>query len=349
MSEYNRFPDGLPEDLLRLGDVEVLEALERPTLVRLPGTGDEAPRGMACLLHGDEDTGYRAALTILRRRRRYPFDLYVIIGNVRAALADGGFKHRFLDDQEDFNRIWGAEPTTRLRMAADGMLGEIREAKPAAMVDVHNNTGTNPFYAIVPQLREDSLNLATMFTTTILHWELGVSTLMEALVDVCPTVAIECGLPGRRGSLAFAVDGLRRYLGTSELRDDGIDVDFDLFGDLRKVIVRPEVRFTFGSDLDEEVDFVVEQDADRHNFRPVEAGHVIGRVPQGEAMPLLVCGPGGEDVSGEYLAIEDGRVLLTQAVTPVMMTRTVVAARKDCLFYIASPKQPPFHVALTGH
>lgn len=343
MSEYARFPDGLPDDLLRLGDVEVLEALERPTLVRVPGTGDAAPRGMACLLHGDEDTGYRAAMTILRRRRRYPFDLYVVIGNVRAALADGGFRHRFLDDQEDFNRIWGAEPTTRLRMAADGMLGELRDAKPAAMVDIHNNTGTNPFYAIVPQLREDSLNLATVFTTTVLHWQLGVSTLMEALADVCPAVAIECGLPGRRDSLAFALDGLRRYLGVAEFRDDRADVDFDLLGDLRKVVVRPEVQFEFGHDLGDEVDFVVEQDADRHNFRPVDAGHVIGRVPEGGAMPLLVCGPGGEDVTDDYLTIDGGQVVLTRPVTPVMMTRTAVAARKDCLFYLATPKAPAFH------
>lgn len=338
---FNLFEDGLPDRLLGLDDVELLEELERPTLIRVPGGGDLPPRGIATLLHGDEDTGYRAVLRVLRRRRTYPFDLYVIVGNVRAALAGDGFANRFLDEQEDFNRIWGAEPTTRLRLAADGILGELRDAKLASMVDIHNNTGTNPFYAIVTRLEEPSLNLATIFTTTVLHWRLGVNTLMEALADVCPAVAVECGLPGRPDSLSFAVDGIRRYLGARDVADAELARDYDLYGDLRKVIVRPEVRFSFGGELGDEVDFVVEQDADAYNFETVPAGHVIGRVPPGSAVPLQVLGIDGEDVTDQYVDVHEGHVVVTREITPVMMTRTAVAARKDCLFYIATPEPHP--------
>ncbi len=339
---FNYFPDGLPRRLLELDDIALLEELERPTLVRFPGTGDLPPRAVATLLHGDEDTGYRAVLRLVRRRRRYPFDLYVVVGNVVAALADGGFRHRYLDDQEDFNRIWGVPPTTRLRLAAQGILHRLRGVPLTALVDVHNNSGTNPFYAIVPSLRPASINLATHFATTLLHWELGVATLMESLGDLCPAVAIECGLPGRRDSLAFAVDGLRRFLAAGSFPDDRIRCDYDLYGDLRKVVVRPEVRFTFGAALDgDRFDFVVQQDADAYNFRVVHSGHVVGRVPAEEALPLQVWGPQGQDLTEKYLAVEDGRVVLTREVTPVMMTRTEEAARKDCLFYVATPRHPP--------
>ncbi|MDP9022472.1 MAG: hypothetical protein M3N57_07215 [Actinomycetota bacterium] len=333
---FNDLSDGLPDHLLDLDDLELLGELQRPTLIRVAGTGDAPPRGVACLLHGDEDTGYRAALRILRQRRRYPFDLFVVIGNVRAALADGGFRARYLDDQEDFNRVWGREPTTRLRLAANGILDVLRRAKISAMVDVHNNSGTNPFYAIVTQVREAQLNLATTFTTMLLHWELGVGTLMEALDDVCPAIAVESGLPGQEASLSFAVDGLRRYLGTATIRDDVVERDYDLLDDLRKVMVRPEVRFRFGGELGDDVDFVVEQDADAHNFRTVPAGHLLGRVPPGSANPLLVCGPGGEDATASHVQVQDGRVVLTREATPVMMTRTEEAARKDCLLYLAT-------------
>ncbi len=342
MSYFNHFPDGLPDRLLELDDLELLEELERPTLIRVPGSGEQAPRGVATLLHGDEDTGYRAVMRILRRRPELRGDMYVVVGNVRAALADGGFRHRFLDDQEDFNRIWGREPTTRLRLAAQGILGELREAKIASMVDIHNNSGTNPFYAIVTRLDRESLTLATTFTTTVLHWDLGVGTLMEALDDLCPAIAVECGMAGRQDSLSFAVDGLRRHLAAAPPADDPADRDFDLLGDLRKVVVRPEVRFRFGGALGEDVDFVVEQDADAHNFRPVPAGHVLGRVPSREACPLVVEGPDGQEVTERYVAVEeDGEVVTTRPFTPVMMTRTAEAARKDCLFYIATEKDPP--------
>lgn len=344
---FNRFPDGLPDRLLTLDDLALLEELARPTLIRVPGAGQQRPRAVACLLHGDEDTGYRAAMRILRRRRTYPFDLYVVIGNVQAALADGGLRHRYLDGQEDFNRIWGLPPTTRQRLAADGILGELRTAGIGSLVDIHNNSGANPFYAIVTRLREDSLNLATTFTTTVLLWELGVHTLMEAVDDLCPAVAVECGRPGRSHALAFAVDGLRRYLGPPT-SSNTLERDFDLLGDLRKVTVRPQVRFTFGGDLAEDVDFVVEQDADAHNFRRVPAGHVLGRIPDGEPNPLVVCGPGGEDVTERFVAVSGGRVVLTRAVTPVMMTRTAEAARRDCLFYIATALPAPSTVDATG-
>ena len=339
---YRRFPDGLPEALLRLEPLELLRALDRPTLIRIPGSGEQPPRAVSTLLHGDESTGLEALVRILRRGRRYPFDLYVVLGNVRAALANGGFAHRFLDHQEDFNRVWGLrEPTTQMRRAADGILGELEAAGLEALVDVHNNTGNNPFYAIVTRRRPETLNLATLFTTTILRWDFRAHTLMEELQDTCATIAVECGLPGRPESLAFAVDGLRRYLGAPPLPTDGIVRDFDLLGGLRKVIVRPEVAFTFGGELGEDVDFVVAADADVHNFVEVPAGHVLGRVHPGAAMPVRAADADGEDVTDEHFSVVDGAVVTTSPMTPVMMTRTVEAARKDCLFYVSTELPPP--------
>jgi hypothetical protein len=336
-SPFRWFPDGLDDDLLGLPDVEVLRALNRPTLVRVPGSGDLAPRAIATLLHGDESTGFEAVMRVLRRQRPYPFDLYVIIGNVRAALAERGFAHRYLDDQEDFNRIWGVdEPTTMLRMAADGIHERLLGAGLESLVDVHNNTGNNPFYALVTRRDPAMLNLATLFTTTLVAWDLHVNTLMESMPVTVAAVAIECGLPGRPESLAFAVDGIRRYLGEPALPTDRVVRDYDLLGDLRRVVVRPEVRFRFADDLSEDVDFAVQKDADVANFVEVTEGHVLGHVHDGAAMPLRATDANGKDITDEHFHIVGDAVVFSQPATPIMMTKTVEAARKDCLFYIAS-------------
>jgi hypothetical protein len=336
------FPDGLPDHLLDADERTLLRALGCPTLIRVPGAGTEPPRAISTLLHGDESTGLQAVHHVLRRRRSYPFDLYVVIGNVQAALATPGFAFRHLDDQEDMNRIWGLnDPTTAQRQAADAILARLIAAAPESLADLHNNTGDNPFYAIVTQDRAEVYNLATLFTTTLLRWDLLVNTLMEALHGTCPSIAVECGLPGRPESFAFALDGVRRYLGAPPLRTDAIVRDHDRLGELRKVTVAPGVRFRFGGDLDDELDLVLAADGDVHNFDEVPAGHVLGRVRPGSPVPVRVHDRAGRDLTDDYLAVIDDELVLTERSTPVMMTRTVAAARQDCLFYLASELPPP--------
>src|SRR5690606_17511626 len=88
---HHLFLDGPPDVLLSGSALDVVRRLERPTLVRVPGRGVQAPRAISCLLHGDESTGLEAALRVLRRGRVHDFDLYVVIGNVRAAATAPGF------------------------------------------------------------------------------------------------------------------------------------------------------------------------------------------------------------------------------------------------------------------
>jgi hypothetical protein len=333
---HRYLPDGLPDELLDAPDLEILRVLEQPSLIRLPGTGRQPPRAIAALLHGDEFTGLQAVLRILRRRSTHPFDLYVLLGNIPAALAGNGFAHRYLDDQEDFNRVWG--PTagdTPLRQAAAEILDRLRGCGLESLVDVHNNTGDNPFYAIVTRHRPEVINLATLFTTTLLHWDLGANTLMEALEDDCAAIAVECGLPGRPESLAFAVDGLRRYLGEPPLPTDRVVRDHELLGDLRKVVIRDDVDFRFGGEVCDGIDLALDADADVHNFVEVPAGHRLGRVRPGAPLPVRATDAAGTDVTERHFAVRDDVLITTVAATPVMMTRTVEAARKDCLFYLA--------------
>jgi hypothetical protein len=336
-AEHRWFPDGLDDALLDTDEHSLLQALGRPTLIRIPGEGTQPPRALSVLLHGDESTGLQAIHRVLQHRRRYPFDLYVMIGNVQAALAPPGFASRYLDDQEDFNRIWGFDdPTTPQRVAADAILAELRAAGPESVIDIHNNTGDNPFYAILTRVEPRALSLATLFTTTILRWDLQAATMMEALNDVATTAAVECGLPGRPESLAFAIDGIRRYLAAPPLDEPARVADHDLLGGLVKVTVDPDARFRFGGELDDEHDLVLRPDADVHNFVEVPPGHVLGAIHPGAALPLRAVDARGRDVTADHLVARDGEVALRRTSVPVMMTRTVAATRKDCLFYLAT-------------
>ncbi len=322
--------DGSDEDVLvRLGN--------KPALIRIPGTDGQArARLVSCLLHGNEDSGFRAVVELLRAGGRHPFDLWVLIGNVRAASSGGWFAHRYLDDQEDFNRVWGlGVPTTRMRRCADAMLAELSTAGLEAALDMHNNTGANPPYAVLPRADAAGLHLSASCTDTVLLWELKANTLMQALSPLCPAVAIECGLPAVPEHAEFAVGVLHCFLGL-----DGLDRPHReperIFRMLHRVTVRPEVPFAFGGVLSDELDLVLTPGLDGANFGMLFAGSEIGRVHAGAAMPLEVRDMDGNDVTDRYFqARNDGRLVVAEDITPVMMTRTVIQVRRDCYFYIA--------------
>ena len=256
---YLRF-DGYDElkPILAETDEDVLVALRKPTLIRIPGT-DARPRSrlVSTLLHGNEDSGYRAVLDTLRTGEHYPFDLWVFLGNVRAAHQEGWFAHRYLDGQEDFNRTWGLNaPTTRMRRCSDAIFDVLAEEDLEAAVDIHNNTGLNPFYSIVPDPTQEALGLASTLADTILRWPLRAHTLMEVLSPVCPAVSVECGLPAVEENHAFAAGALQRFLGMESVEDVN-PPQADIYEMQHRVIVRPEVPFAFGGVLTEDVDLVL--------------------------------------------------------------------------------------------
>ena len=335
---YGRF-DGYEEckAFLDGSDEDVLIALEgRPALVRIPGT-DHHPRArlVSCLLHGNEDSGYRAVLDLLREGARFPFDLWVLIGNVRAASTDGWFAHRYLDDQEDFNRVWGVgQLTTRMRRCAAALRAELERADLEAAVDLHNNSGSSPFYAISPSRDPASAHLAAVCTDTLLLWGLRAHTLMQALTSRCPAIAVECGVPGIPAHAVFARSVLERFLRARDLHEGERRPEY-VYEMRCRVEVRPEVPFAVGGALTDDLDLVLRPGLDGHNFGMLLAGTDLGRMDPDAAMPLSACDMHGNDVTARYFTVrDDGHLVLAEDVVPVMITETVRQIRRDCLFYI---------------
>jgi hypothetical protein len=337
---YRRFTgyDDLT-DLLAGSDEDALVVLAgKPALILIPGLDPARPaRFVSTLLHGNEDSGFRAALEMLRRKDRYAFDLWVFLGNTRAARQEGWFAHRYLDDQEDFNRVWGKQPaTTRMRRCAAEVLAEITAGPLEAAIDLHNNTGENPPYAISAVRTPESLRLVGLVAETGLIWDLRVHALMEALAPSCPAVALECGRSGSPTSAAYALAALDRFLECGDLTDPALSTGPEvLFEILHRVTVRQEVSFAFGGALSDDMDLVLHPGMDAANFGMLLAGTELGRVHPGAAMPLCAVDMQGRDTTAEYFqAKPDGALVVSQDVTPAMMTTTALQTRRDCLFYL---------------
>jgi hypothetical protein len=329
--------DGYDElkTLLDTTDEGVLDRLDGPTLTRIPGTGGGGrARLVSCLLHGNEDSGYRAVLDLLRSGARFPFDLWVLIGNVTAATTDGWFAHRYLDGQEDFNRVWGLPGDTPQRRAAAEVLDVMREEPLEAALDLHNTTGRNPSHAIVPDGSPGGDAVAAACSDLVLRWRLGAHTLMEELTPHCPSIAVECGVAGSRVSRQVADRVLHRFLSCDDFVDVAAHHETRVFEMEARVVVRPDVAFVFGPMADD-VDLALYPDLDRHNFDTLPAGTRLGTVKDGR-MPLQASDMDGADVTEAAFVVDgEGALSLARDVVPVMMTRTVTQTRRDCFFYIA--------------
>jgi hypothetical protein len=329
--------DILPEGLLD-ARVEALDALlGGPTLIHLRGRNLQ-PLFVSVLLHGNEDAGFYAVQALLRAYRsvELPRSLSLYIGNVSAAR----LARRRLDGQPDYNRIWPGTLTSEVPEARmmRRLVDIMRTRRAFASIDVHNNTGINPHYACINRLDERFLNLASLFSRTVVYFirPLGVQSM--AMAAVCPAITIECGRPGQEYGMEHARDFLDACLRLHEIPVHPVPAhDVDLYHTVATVKVPDAVSFAF-EEGDEALRLV--KHLDHLNFRELPANSVLGWVRDGKRLRLDVSDDHGRDVYDRYFRVEQGTLLTNCAFMPSMFTLDERIIRQDCLGYLMERMAP---------
>jgi succinylglutamate desuccinylase len=321
----------LPGGLLEARAEELLRLLGGPTLLHLPGRQPE-PVFVTVLAHGNETTGLTALQMLLRDYRDavLPRALSVFFGNVAAA----GLGLRRLDGQADYNRVW---PGTTMPEAAEAILMQevvrrMQARAPFASIDIHNNTGINPHYACINRIDNRFLQLAALFSRTVVYFirPLGVQSM--AMSALCPAVTIECGKPDQEYGARHARDFLEAVLRLHEFPHHAVAAhDVDLFHTVATVYVPESVGFGFDPG---DADLQLVADIDHLNFRELPAGTVLGRVRDGLAVPLEVLDENDQPVYARYFTVEGGVLRSTRAFMPSMFTLDTNIIRQDCLGYL---------------
>jgi succinylglutamate desuccinylase len=325
--------DYLPEGLLLIEADRLIDYLQGPTLIHLPGRRPE-PLFVSVLMHGNETVGWEAVRGLLAKYeagKALPRAMSLFIGNVEAA--SRGL--RKLSDQPDFNRIWpGSELDESLQHQMMRQVVEImRERNPFASIDVHNNTGMNPHYACVNRLDTEFLHLALLFSRTVVYFLRPKGVQSMAFAELCPAVTLECGKVGQAHGVEHAVEYLDACLHLSEHPVHPVaPQDIDLFHTVARVTVAADASIGFAAG---EGDIAFEPDLDRMNFQELPVGTPLGRVNGANLYNLLdVRDEQGREVSSDYLQIEEGLLTLNRTVMPSMLTKDIDVIRQDCLCYL---------------
>ena len=323
--------DHFPDVLMDLPASELWRQLRGPSLFYLQGRQAQ-PLFVSVLLHGNEDSGWRAIQSVLRHHRGaiLPRAMFLFVGNTAAAKVNV----RTLSQQEDYNRAWPGTPnpqTPTARLLAD-VVEIVRRERPFASVDIHNNTGHNPHYACVNSLGEAYLHLARLFSRTVVYFNQPVGVQSAALAPICPAVTLECGRTDEGASVEHAAEFVHAALALQHFPDHRLpDSDLDLMRTFAIIKVPADASFSYdGSDAD----FRLRADLDRLNFSELDPGVVFGTLGGGGGRRFDIVAAEGEGAGGDYFDYSGGEIRLSRRAIPAMLTLDPNAVRLDCLGYL---------------
>ncbi|MBT3196119.1 MAG: peptidase M14 [Gammaproteobacteria bacterium] len=318
----------VPDAVLMLEAHQLIEQLEGPTLFHLPGQLPQ-PLFVSVLLHGNETTGWDALRTLLLRYSKKPLPraLSFLIGNVEAA-AQGA---RHLDGQPDYNRVWAGGEGSEQQIMAE-VVEQMRQRGVFASIDIHNNTGRNPHYGCVNRLEPTYLQLAALFSRTVVYFIKPSEVQSMAFSPLCPAITIECGQPGDPHGVAHVLEFLESALCLSKIPSHPVAPhEIDLFHTVATVKIPDTIEISFG---DSGGDLCLIEELDQLNFREIEAGTRFGKLCSDHLKHLEVWNEAGQDVGDHFFSVEEGALRTRKAVMPSMLTRDIEVIRQDCLCYL---------------
>ncbi len=327
----------VPEGLLEVDSTGLHKLLGGPVLMHLEGSRKDS-LFLSVMLHGNEYTGLLVVQQILQhyQDRALPHSLSIFIGNVAAAE-----QHlRALPGQPDYNRIWGYGDTPEHQMTHK-VINEMRGRNVFAAVDVHNNSGKNPHFALICRHEKNFYHLAALFNRTVVYTIKPDTTSTWGMSELCPSVTLECGLPGDPLGVKHAVEYVDACLHLSDFPEHALpEHDMDLYHLVSIIKIPAEYSFAFdGAGFSDDIniddaDIIFDKNLTSMNFSEIASGECFCRVKKESDAHLEAWDEHGKDRAEEYFFRDGEDYKFKLPVMPAMLTDDTSIIRMDCLCYL---------------
>ncbi|HAZ13422.1 MAG: hypothetical protein A2X86_14640 [Bdellovibrionales bacterium GWA2_49_15] len=326
-----RILHSLPDGLLSCTPATLKNVLSDGSLICLKGDRP-APLFLSCLLHGNETSSFYAVIKLLQNVSRLPRSLMIFFGNVTAASQ----ALRQMPNGPDFNRIWAGGMTQEERMASE-VLDFARGQELWASIDMHNNTGDNPYYACINKRDHPTLGLASLFSDKMLFFEEPRQTQSIAFSKFCTSVTLECGKSGDQLGVTLLVHYLEKVLTLESLEEINLSGDkVSAFQTVSRILLPPslEVDFAFNDSSSSQLSFLPELES--YNFQVIKKGTFLAKLPGpfSTECHLQVLDNSGGDLTNKYFRRRQNNLVVENDFIPAMLTKDVRVAKDDCLGYI---------------
>ena len=326
------FYDHLPEKILDIEPHEIRTIFPHPSMVHLDH-GKKETLFLSILLHGNEQSGFYVLKKVASHIKQHPpfKNIIIFIGNVYAAEQ----KKRYLHGQNDYNRVWQGDSSKEHRLAQK-VLDWIKKQPPLfAAVDIHNNTGVNPYYACINELNNKHIYLASLFSKTIVYFRVPSTALSVALSKTTPTITLEVGQSRDPKGIENGTQLILDLLRLESLDHPVHKGDVNIYKTIAKVHLLPNIEASFsGIDKIEpgspEVAFP--DNFEQLNFTLLSREFCLARYAE-EGYPVRVFDAEDVDKTEFYFFKRFDRVLVAEEIYPSMFTKNKEAIEQDCLGY----------------
>ena len=236
-----------------------------------------------------------------------------------------------LENQPDFNRIWFFDKPELMPPFARQLMDWGRQHKIFASIDVHNNTGKNPFYGCVTETSTPTLYLASLFSRQLVFFENPKYVFSRAMSEFGPSITIECGMAGNPQSADAAFNYIWDCLNLShaELSQPKHN-DYEIYKTIGRLVVNPLCSFGFD---DSTADISFRQDIDHYNFTELKPGFEFAHIRE-TADPLAVLDEDQANVFDDFFIKDGNRILVNTRTYPTMLTKRRSIVQSDCLGYL---------------
>ena len=328
LQQFNYTPPGF----LECSAKNLHKVISGPSLIHLKGK-KENPLFVSILQHGNETVGLSAIQMLLKayENQTLPRSLSIFVGNVDAAKQG----LRRLDYQPDYNRMWpheGFEPQLPEATLMQQVFDEMRMRSPFANVDLHSNTGLNPYYACINKLDNQFYHLATLFGKTVVYFIRPQGVQSIALAELCPSVTLECGQVDDPMGIEHAFEFLDACIQLVDIPNTKIQQsDMDLYHTVATVKIPNEVSFSFE---DSTKDLYFSPELETLNFREAKANSLFAVTHPDKNVFLSVTDELGEEVTELYFEYSNNEVRLKKSLMLSMLTLDERVIRQDCFCYL---------------
>ena len=204
--------------------------------------------------------------------------------------------------------------------------------QPFLSIDIHNNTGLNPYYSCIGRIDKPFINLAYLFNPIMVYFTVPHGTQAIAFSQLCPSITIECGLSGDPDGITSSLSLLKECLNMDKLSDRSHAKQTQLFHTVG--IVKTSWKYSLGyEDSSKDISFI--SGLDKFNFKVLKKNYFIGKFKEKKgSKPLLVHNEQGQDITDYYFNFKRGEIYTNRAFYPSMITPDVRVAKEDCFCYI---------------
>ncbi|MBC8284033.1 MAG: succinylglutamate desuccinylase/aspartoacylase family protein [Nitrospinae bacterium] len=329
----------IPEGFLDTPPDRLKSVLKAPALLHLIGE-KEPPLFLVTLLHGNEPTGVGAIQKFLKKYfvngklEGLPRSLILFVGNVQSAKEN----LRRLPGQNDFNRIWNGGDSPEHEMARS-VIEYAKSQNVFFCVDIHNTSGKNPHYSCVNRLDAQTINLARIFSTTLIYFTEPHEVLSLAFSNICPAITIEAGMPDDPISEPHVLSFLEKVFSLNSLPSTLNEADVKVYHSMVRIKVPKECSIVFGGPS-QNADYCFLEALDSLNFNLLPVGTLLGWRYNPD-FSLIILDENNRDVEKDYIEYCGNEIRLKRSVIPAMLTTDKKIVHQDCLGYLMEPYPLP--------